>query len=192
MGVAFPAAAPASYHPGDHVKFDVSSWSMTNALDTKDTEVTVKLGGTTLGTATLNNAAQAALPGFDTTGKASVDVVLPDGTPAGSLTLTLVARRTGTSTTVTVPIIKGGTAGSAPDRTIQYGETAPIPVTVTGTGATRAEPSSCSTVPPRSVRRPSPEAVPRSPFRGSRWSRGRARSPCATWVTARTTRRRAP
>ena len=35
---------------------------------------------TTLGTSTLDNTAQAALPGFDVTGKASVDVVLPPGT----------------------------------------------------------------------------------------------------------------
>ena len=64
--------------------FDVSGWSMTNTLDTKDTSVTVKLGATTLGhAATLDNAAQAALPGFDVTGKASVDVVIPPGTPEG-------------------------------------------------------------------------------------------------------------
>ena len=56
---------------------------MTNALDTKDTEVTVKLGATTIGTATLNNAAQAALPGFDVTGTATIDVVVPAGTLPG-------------------------------------------------------------------------------------------------------------
>jgi 5'-nucleotidase len=110
VGVDFPAAAPASYAPGDHVKFDVSSWSMTNAADTKDTEVTVKLGGTTLGTATLDNAAQAALPGFDTVGKASVDVVVPAGTPGGPATLTLVGASTGT--TVLVPITVPGGGGT--------------------------------------------------------------------------------
>ena len=92
----FPAGAPAAYAPGDHVTFDVSGWSFTNAVDTKDTEVVVKLGATTLGTAPLDNAAQAALPGFDIVGKASVDVVLPAGTPSGAQTLTLVGTATGT------------------------------------------------------------------------------------------------
>jgi 5'-nucleotidase len=111
VGVAFPAGAPASYQPGDHVKFDVSSWSMTNAADTKDTVVTVKLGSATLGTATLDNAPQAALPGFDTVGKASVDVVLPAGTAGGPATLTLVGTSTGTS--IAVPITVAGGSGSA-------------------------------------------------------------------------------
>jgi 2',3'-cyclic-nucleotide 2'-phosphodiesterase (5'-nucleotidase family) len=109
VGVAFPAGAPASYAPGAHVKFDVSSWSMTNALDTKDTAVTVKLGSATLGTATLDNAALAAPPGFDTVGKASVDVVLPAGTPGGPTTLTLVGTDTGTS--IAVPITVTGSGG---------------------------------------------------------------------------------
>jgi 5'-nucleotidase len=110
VGVSFPAGAPASYKPGDHVKFDVSSWSMTNAADTKDAAVTVKLGSATLGTATLDNAPQAALPGFDTVGKASVDVVLPAGTAGGPATLTLVGTSTGTS--ITVPITVAGGGGS--------------------------------------------------------------------------------
>ena len=43
----------------------------------------VKLGATTSGSFPLDNAAQAALPGFDDEGKATVDVVVPAGTPAG-------------------------------------------------------------------------------------------------------------
>ncbi|HEX5090102.1 MAG TPA: ExeM/NucH family extracellular endonuclease [Nocardioides sp.] len=114
VGVKFPAGAPASYAPGDHVKFDVSSWSMTNALDVKDSVVTVKLGSATLGTATLDNAPQAALPGFDTVGKASVDVVLPAGTPGGATSLTLVGTDTGTS--ITVPITVSGGGGGQPTK----------------------------------------------------------------------------
>jgi len=113
VGVTFPAGAPASYAPGAHVKFDVSSWSMTNALDTKDAAVTVKLGTVTLGTATLDNAAQAALPGFDTVGKASVDVVLPAGTPGGPATLTLLGSDTGTSIAVPITVAGGGGGGGA-------------------------------------------------------------------------------
>jgi 5'-nucleotidase len=112
VGVAFPAGAPTSYAPGAHVKFDVSSWSMTNALDIKDSVVTVKLGSATLGTATLDNAAQAALPGFDTVGRASVDVVLPAGTPGGPATLTLVGTSTGTSITVPITVAGGGGGGT--------------------------------------------------------------------------------
>ena len=56
VGVTFPAGAPASYEPGAHVKFDVSSWAMTNALDTKDTGVMVKAGTAALGTFALDNA----------------------------------------------------------------------------------------------------------------------------------------
>jgi 5'-nucleotidase len=136
VGITFAAGEPASYKPGDHVKFDVSSWAMTNTLDAKDANIVVKAGATTLGTFPVNNAAQAALPGFDTAGKASVDVIVPNGTAPATLTLTLSGATTGSSTTVTVPIIKGGTSVSAPDQKIQYGQTAPIAVNISGTGAT--------------------------------------------------------
>ncbi len=112
VGVAFPDAAPAAYAPGDQVKFDVSSWSMTNALDTKDTEVTVKLGAATLGTALLDNAPQASLPGFDIVGTASVDVLLPANTPSGAQSLTLVGTATGTE--ISVPLQITGTTPPPP------------------------------------------------------------------------------
>jgi 5'-nucleotidase len=137
VGIDFPANAPASYAPGDHVTFDVSSWSMTNPLDTKDTEVVVKTGGaagTTIGTAPLTNTPET-LPGFDTTGKASVDVVVPANAVAGPLTLTLVGAQTGTQSQVTVTVVKGGTTVAAGDASVVYGQAAPIEVTVTG-GAT--------------------------------------------------------
>jgi predicted extracellular nuclease/2',3'-cyclic-nucleotide 2'-phosphodiesterase (5'-nucleotidase family) len=135
VGIAFPVDAPASYAPGDHVKFDVSSWSMTNAADTKDTAVTVKAGSTTLGTATLANTPES-LPGFDSTGKASVDVVVPNDQPLGQMTLTLVGTQTGTQSQVTVTVGKGNTQAAAGDTSVVYGQAAPIQVTVTGAGAT--------------------------------------------------------
>lgn len=101
VGVNFPAGAPATYRPGDRVKFDVSSWSMSTAADVKDTVVNVGIGGTALGTATLDNTPPAAA-GFDDTGKAAVDVVLPAGTAGGTVDLTLTGATTGTS--ITVPI----------------------------------------------------------------------------------------
>ena len=86
VGVLFPAGAPASYAVGDHVKFDLSSLSMTDPLDLRDTTVSVKLGSTTLGTfpvtTTLRPPADAN--SNDEAGTASVDVVIPAGTPAGA------------------------------------------------------------------------------------------------------------
>ena len=51
----------------------------------------LKSGATTLGTFPLDNTPQAGTPGFDVTGKATVDFVLPQNTPEGPLTLTLGA-----------------------------------------------------------------------------------------------------
>ncbi len=108
MHVNFPPAAPATYAPGDHVTFDVSGWSFSNADDIKDTDVVVKLGATTLGTFPLDNAIQAALPGFDATGTASVDVDLPAGTPSGTATLLLTGATTGTEIPVVVTVDEVG------------------------------------------------------------------------------------
>ena len=44
------------------MKFDVSGWSMTNPLDTKDTNVVVKSGATTLGTFPLDNTPRRQRP----------------------------------------------------------------------------------------------------------------------------------
>jgi predicted extracellular nuclease len=136
VNLSFPVAAPASYAPGDHVLFNVSGWSMSQAEDAKDTAVTVKLGTTTLGTATLDNAPQPALPGFDVVGKAGVDVVVPNTQTPGPMTLTLVGATTGTESQVTVTVVKGSSSSvSADGFTLAYGEAAPIPITVTGAGA---------------------------------------------------------
>ncbi len=138
--LTFPVGAPAGYAPGDHVVFSISGWSMTNALDTKDTQVQVKLGGaagTTIGTATLDNAAQAALPGFDVTGTANIDVVVPAATLPGPMALTLVGPTTGSVSQVTVNAIQAGTSSvTASDFSVEYGQEAPIQVTVTGPGLT--------------------------------------------------------
>jgi 5'-nucleotidase len=107
VGVAFPASAPASYAPGDHVTFNVSSWSMTNPADAKDTAVVVTSGGATLGSFPLDNSAQTALPGFDTVGKASVDVVVPSGQATGPMALRLTGATTGTTYDVQVPVVRG-------------------------------------------------------------------------------------
>ena len=80
---------------------------MTNADDVKDTAITVKLGATTLGTAALDNTVQAALPGFDEAGTASVDLKIPATTPVGPATLTLTGAVTGTERTVPITVAEG-------------------------------------------------------------------------------------
>jgi 5'-nucleotidase len=104
VGIKFPATAPAAYQPGDTVAFDVSSWSFTTAPDAKDTDVAVSLNGNEVGSFPLDNAAPAALPGFDDQGRAAVSFTLPAGTPAGEQVLTLTGETTGTTTEVPVTV----------------------------------------------------------------------------------------
>jgi 5'-nucleotidase len=138
INITFPADAPTGYAPGDHVKFDVSGWSMTNPADTKDTAIVVKVGATTLSCAcTLDNTPQPALPGSDVTGKASIDVVVPASTLPGPLTLSLSGAATGTESQVTVTAIKAGTTSvTAADFAVEYGQAAQVQVTVSGPGLT--------------------------------------------------------
>ena len=102
VGVKFPAGAPASYKAGDHVKFDLSSLAFSTAADLKDSEVTVSLGDDVLGTFPVDNTIGTA-PN-DEYGMASVDVVLPAGTPGGQVELTVKGATTGTEVPVTVPV----------------------------------------------------------------------------------------
>lgn len=104
VGVSFPAGAPTSYAAGQHVVFDVSSWTMSTAADVKDTAVTVKVGDVVLGTAPLDNTIGTAV--FDDYGTAHVDVVVPAG--VNGTALTLVGTSTGTTVTVPVTIAGGG------------------------------------------------------------------------------------
>ncbi|MGA8256454.1 MAG: bifunctional UDP-sugar hydrolase/5'-nucleotidase, partial [Nocardioides sp.] len=101
VGVTFPQDAPAAYKPGDTVSFLVSSLAMSGAGDVQDTTLSVKLGKTQLGTATVDNT---VAPGTtdDESGTALVSVTLPDSAPGGAQKLTLVGNATGTS--IKVPI----------------------------------------------------------------------------------------
>ncbi len=106
VGANFPSDAPASYLPGEHVLFGVSSWSMTGPTDLRDTELEVSLGGESLGTFPVATA--LSTPGNassnDEVGTAPVDVILPADTPAGTAVLTLTGATTGTSTTVPIDV----------------------------------------------------------------------------------------
>ncbi|PWN02906.1 hypothetical protein DJ010_10975 [Nocardioides silvaticus] len=100
--VEFPPSAPETYVPGDTVSFDVASWTMSNAGDTKDTAVQVKLGDDVLGTATLNNT--IGNKPYDSYGTASVSVALPADLPSGDVELTLVGQQTGTEVHVELAV----------------------------------------------------------------------------------------
>ncbi len=146
VGVQFPAGAPASYLPGtDHVKFDLSSLSMTDPLDLRDSSVTVKLGGTTLGTFPVSTVMRppADANSNDDSGTASVDVVIPAGTAAG--VANLVVQGVTTGTTAVVPVTVGGTTppptpvsttvgGSA--QPFRYGDAGTIDIVVSRATAT--------------------------------------------------------
>jgi predicted extracellular nuclease len=135
VGISFPAGAPASYKPGDHVRFTVTSWSMTNARDTKDASVHVSAGPNVQADYPLDNTAQSALPGFDIAGRASVDLVLPADTTPQVLTFTLTGAATGSTSRTSVQVVLGTSGVSAGDVGIEYGQDAQVPVTVSGTGA---------------------------------------------------------
>lgn len=109
VGVSFPAGAPASYTPGAHVAFNVSSWTMTTPDDAKDAAVDVALrvpgqADRALGSFPLDNTIGTAL--FDDYGTAAVDVVLPADTPVGDAELVLTGATTGTTAAVPVEVAK--------------------------------------------------------------------------------------
>ncbi len=109
----------AVYAPGDEVEFDLTSWSFTNAADQKDTEVVVSLDGEELGTDPLDNTVQAALPGYDEQGTATVAITLPADVPGGAVELTLTGATTGTEIPVIIQVEEGDTTVDA-DITVDH------------------------------------------------------------------------
>ena len=105
VGVTWAAGSPAEYVAGDTVAFNLSSLAFTTAADTKDAQVSVKLGDTELGTFAVDNTIGTDV--FDENGKASVSFALPAGLPAGEQVLTVTGVTTGTTAllpiTVSVP-----------------------------------------------------------------------------------------
>ncbi len=104
--VEFPSDAPASYSPGSHVRFAVGSLAMSTAADAKDAELQVKLGDQVLGSVPVDNTIGTAV--YDQYGTATVDVVLPAGTPGGVVTLSLVGAQSGTQVRVPITVTGGG------------------------------------------------------------------------------------
>ena len=132
VGVTFPAEAPDAYAAGEHVTFDLSSLAFTGVGDLQDSHVVVSLGDQELGTFEVNNAKGTEV--FDNYGKASVDVVVPSGTPAGEAVLTVTGQDTGTTTTVPVQVAASGStvdATATPDTVKVKKGTTDIDVAVT-------------------------------------------------------------
>jgi 5'-nucleotidase len=100
IGLSFPAEAPSVYHPGEHVRFSVTSWAFTGPGDPRDQTVSVELDGTEIATLPVDNSLGTAV--FDDYGKIVGDVEVPVGTPPGGHTLTLVGDTTGT--TLDIPV----------------------------------------------------------------------------------------
>jgi 5'-nucleotidase len=138
VGVRFPADAPSSYFPGTtHVRFDLSSLVMTDPSDLRDAAVTVSLGGTSLGSfpVTMSLLPPADGNSNDEAGTASVDVVLPAGTPVGTATLVVTGATTGTSFSVPV------TVADPPLATTVTGDAKPFKFGSAGKIAIRVSPS---------------------------------------------------
>ena len=138
VNVTFPAGAPASYHWGDTIAFDLASLSMTDPSDVKDAQVEVKLGNTVLGTfpvtTTLTSSPDGSAGSNDEAGTANVSVTLPDNTASGVRNLTVTGLTTGTTTTVPVTVAPPAPASSTVAATadpITYGVNGSVHVTVT-------------------------------------------------------------
>ncbi len=95
VGVSFPPEAPSTYHPGEHVRFDVSSWSFTAPGDPRDETVSVLMDGEEIDTLPVDNSLGTTTN--DQYGKIVGDVVIPVGTAPGMHTLQIVGTTTGTS-----------------------------------------------------------------------------------------------
>jgi 5'-nucleotidase len=108
VGVHFPDGAPAEYGAGDTVAFALSSLAFSTADDTKDSQVSVKLGDTALGSFDVDNTIGTDI--FDEYGKARVSVVLPAGAPSGAQVLTVTGAQTGTTVLVPITVAAGQTA----------------------------------------------------------------------------------
>lgn len=135
--VTFPGGSPPTI-TGDaqEVSFDLASLDMTGKSaanstgDEQDSNVTVKLGNTELGTfpVTHTNNTQP----YDDRGTAHVDVTLPAGATGR---LTAVGDKTGTVVVIPLDLPKASATIQADDASQVYGHSVNIPVTVNATGA---------------------------------------------------------
>lgn len=78
---------------GQQLTFGVSGLDLTSLGSPQNTSLAITIGGVAVGTATVTN------------GAATVDVVVPPGTPTGAQQLRLVAAPTGTTVTIPVTVV---------------------------------------------------------------------------------------
>ena len=104
VGVAFPSGAPADYAAGDTVTFNLSSLAFVNTatVNLQDSEVSVALGETTVGTYPVDNSYGTAA--LDEYGTATVSFALPVGLSPGAHPLTITGLTTGTTSTIALTV----------------------------------------------------------------------------------------
>ena len=125
VGVHFPEGAPAWYHPGGTVSFDLSSLAFTGPGDLHDGHVEVSVGDKLLGTFPVDST--GGDDGYDECGTAEVSVALPTGS-TGRRVLTVTGDTTGTAVKVPVRVGKWPAllkAEATPRRAV-VGETQPV------------------------------------------------------------------
>ena len=105
VGVAFPSGAPGGYAAGDTVTFNLSSLAFvsTATVNLQDSQVSVALGETTVGTYPVDNS--YGLDAVDEYGKAAVSFALPVGLSLGAHPLTITGMTTGTASTIALTVL---------------------------------------------------------------------------------------
>ncbi len=101
VGVILSAADADGYSPGDTVTLTLSSLLFSNGEANTGTAV-VSAGATELGSAVID---PAIVDTTDEVGRASVSITVPEGTPGGTLVLTVTVPETGTSIDVPIEVV---------------------------------------------------------------------------------------
>jgi len=101
IGVQFSAPDADGYAPGDQVTLALSSLLFSNGEPNAGTAV-VSAGETELGSAVID---PAIVDTTDEVGRASVTITIPEGTPGGTLLLTVSVPETGTSIDVPLEVV---------------------------------------------------------------------------------------
>jgi 5'-nucleotidase len=129
VGLSFPPEAPSVYHPGEHVRFSVSSWSFTAPGDPRDETVAVLMDGEQIDTLPVDSSLGTTTN--DDYGKIVGDVVIPVGTAPGIHSLEIVGTTTGTS--LELPDVETDRAPIKSDASVQVVATPATIVAQTGT-----------------------------------------------------------
>lgn len=94
IGASWPEGRKRWYEPGERVKVNLSSLAMTGTNDVRDTEVSVRIGRTRLGTFPVDNTSGTV--GFDDYGQAVVNARVTAQVPKGKRILVIRGNNSGT------------------------------------------------------------------------------------------------